>query len=99
MIKKCSIKLRVLKFHSKYISGLRGIKGSSILQVLKLFSRYYYDMAVVESLPNLVELTGLYPNFQTDGTFLDKLFRSCGRTLEILEITVKSDDLPRPLFE
>ena len=56
------------------------------------------DMAVIESLPNLIEITGLYPHDQSDDKFLDKLFASCGHSLKKLWLIISDGGIcPRAL--
>ena len=46
-------------------------------------------MRVIESLPNLIELTGLNPADQSNVKYMTSLFNSCGKSLQILEVTIR----------
>ena len=55
-------------------------------------------MTVIESLPNLTEITDLYPPDQSDDRFLDKFFASCGHSLQKLGLILSKKYIcPRAL--
>ena len=100
LIEKAKLSLKAIHYYEYNYRALSQIKNMTGLRVLKLQSSKLNpdQMAIIESLPNLVELTGLNPAIQTDNTFLDKLFNSCGKTLESLEFQISSQRMPRALF-
>ena len=75
--------MKVIDFYYDVFECFEVIKGMTSLRVLRLnrVPQYEIDMAVIESLPNLIEITGLYPPDQSDDSFLDKFFASCGHSL------------------
>ena len=55
-------------------------------------------MDIIESLPNLTQLRGLSFETEDDDTMLDGIFKSCGATLQTLEITIDGHHMPRALL-
>ena len=66
LIEKSYSTLKILDFVNKF--GLNSIKGMTSLRVLHLNFQWLNDsdMSVIESLPNLTEITGLYPSDQSN---------------------------------
>ena len=51
------------------------------------------DAAIIESLPNLIEIDGLYIDRDSDDKSLDKLFATCGHSLKKLRLKIKEGSL------
>ena len=108
LIEKCSSNLRILylKTNDKFEKGLEGIIGSKSIRILKLYHISKHGlklnkcgMGIIESLPNLEEIYGFYPADQTDDTFLDYFFASCGHSLKKIHIKITGEYLPRALLK
>ena len=82
--------------------ALRAIKGSKSLKVLDLncTTLDWGDIAIIETLSNLEVLKGFVDYFEEiNDNFLDKIFKSIGKTLRILEIYIGGNYFPSVLFQ
>ena len=93
--------MKVIDFYHYDLECFKLIKGMTSLRVLRLdwVQQFKMDMAVIESLPNLIEITGLYPPDQSDDSFLDKLFASCGHSLQKLDLVISEEGVLPQAFK